>query len=208
MQSSESSLVEITTNRPKYKNPPGFYAKDKTFNYFPRGLQKYFDNLELIVISNGHVKEIHQTDLKPFSELKLLLLPNNQIEIIEENLFEFNRKLVKISFYSNCIFYVHPKVFVNLQSLNSIDMKFNACVNDKIENSKNITMFMKSNCASSECTNFCKFYYFFFNNSMLRQEQNDTKTDADGVTIKGHDNNFGQMIYENNFTNTQRKNLH
>jgi len=93
--------------------------------------------LELIVISNGSVKELHQADLKPFPELKSLLMPNNQINnqlIInsismrfndcindeDENDFENVKKLIT----NNCGNNKYAKFYYYLKKLRKIFLKF------------------------------------------------------------------------------------
>lgn len=41
----------------------------------------------MIDINYGPLKEIHQSDLKPFPELRCIELYHNEIEILEEGLF-------------------------------------------------------------------------------------------------------------------------
>lgn len=45
-----------------------FYAYQKKVNYFPRGITKFFKNIENILINDGKLKEITKEDLKEFGE--------------------------------------------------------------------------------------------------------------------------------------------
>jgi len=72
-------------------------------HYFPRGLNKFFKNLKGIEIHSTGLKEIHQSDLKDYPKLINLWLWNSNLEIIEENLFEFNPNLEAINLNSNKI---------------------------------------------------------------------------------------------------------
>lgn len=96
-------------------------------SFFPSGIESVFQNLERIQFNKMNLIEIHQADLKPFSELRVLQLSNNKLEVIEENLFEFNTKLEKIWIEGNQISYIHPRVFDHLSLLSNIDLSGNKC---------------------------------------------------------------------------------
>jgi Leucine-rich repeat (LRR) protein len=109
-----------------------FWSRNSSYtvNYMPRGLNDVFPNLDAITIKNSHLKEIRQTDLQPFSKLKVLDLDKNDIETIERDLFKFNLQLQVIFLTDNKIRRVHPNVFDHLNKLRYLDMGYNACVNE------------------------------------------------------------------------------
>jgi len=74
----------------------GFIAKYQTIQFFPKGLDKYFKNIKLIIIKSCQLKEIHQSDLKVFGDLVAFGLYDNEIEVIEAGLFDFNLNLEQI----------------------------------------------------------------------------------------------------------------
>lgn len=76
------------------------------------------------------MKEIKQADLKPFPELRKLILHYNLIEVLEDGLFDFNPKLKFISFWSSNIFHIDQNVFANLNHLAYLWLKNNKCIND------------------------------------------------------------------------------
>jgi len=88
-------------------NSDGIYfcAFNKIILYFPTGLEKFYNNLNGIYISYGHLKEIHQNDLKFYTKLEFIDLYHNDVEIIEDDLFKFNPNLVAISLHTNRIFH-------------------------------------------------------------------------------------------------------
>ncbi|KAL7029516.1 hypothetical protein ACKWTF_006264 [Chironomus riparius] len=106
----------------------GFKVDGKGTEYFPQYLQEFFPNLKLIMIENGRIKEIHQSDLKPFPELVSLDLWENDIEVLDEGLFDFNPKLAGFWIFHNKIFHVDYQVFDNLSKLIYIDMFMNVCI--------------------------------------------------------------------------------
>lgn len=106
----------------------GFKVVNKSTEYFPQYLQKFFPNLKLIMIEFGRIKEIHQSDLKPFPELVSLDLWENDIEVLEEGLFDFNPNLAGFWIFHNKIFHIDYQVFDNLSKLIYIDMFMNVCI--------------------------------------------------------------------------------
>ena len=105
-----------------------FHADNKKMQYFPRGLEKFFPNLIGIYIVNGKLKEIHQSDLKAFDKLKSLDLIDNEIDILEDGLFDYNPKLKAISFHYNRIIHIGSNVFDNLNNLLSLSLNYNTCI--------------------------------------------------------------------------------
>jgi len=105
-----------------------FYADNKNFQFFPKDLDKIFGNLERIIIANANIREVHQGDLKPFTNLVYLALHINEIEIIEEGLFNYNTDLILISLRNNKIKYIHSKVFDNLPHLDTLRLLDNQCI--------------------------------------------------------------------------------
>ncbi|KAG5666645.1 hypothetical protein PVAND_014661 [Polypedilum vanderplanki] len=91
--------------------------KELTVNYFPVGLQKFFPNLIAISILSSHLKEIKQSDLFPFPQLKYLNLYDNDLRIIRNNLFEFTEHLEVIGLHYNDIKDVDLKTFDKLKKL-------------------------------------------------------------------------------------------
>jgi len=123
-------------------------------HYFPRGLNKIFKNLKGISISNTGLKEIHQSDLKDFPELVDLWLMSNNIEILEENLFEFNPNLDYIDLDSNKISHINPNVFDKLTKLKTLYLRSNNCINVRAFNDatdvQDVIRTAKAQCTSSD----------------------------------------------------------
>ena len=135
-------------------NVEDFDADDKgQINYFPRGINKFFKNLKSITIANSGLKEIHQSDLKDFPKLVGLWLNGNNLEIIEENLFEFNPNLKAIILGSNQISHIDPKVFNKLIKFDSLYLTTNPCINMEATNDPtSVQNIIKT--AQASCTNF------------------------------------------------------
>jgi len=100
-----------------------------TTNYFPRGLESFFENIKAISIRNSYLKEIHQEDLKAFPKLVELFLNENLLEVLEERLFDFNPDLQRMSFEYNKIVRIEPKIFDHLSKLGYLLLSENICIN-------------------------------------------------------------------------------
>ncbi|KAL7041123.1 hypothetical protein ACKWTF_000657 [Chironomus riparius] len=105
--------IDLKTN----EDVTGFYSNYKIIQYFPRDLEKFFKNLELIYIEFAGLKEIHQADLKPFQKLIYLSLGYNSIKVLESGVFDANPNLEILSFVANDLVHIEPDVFDNLPKL-------------------------------------------------------------------------------------------
>lgn len=119
--------------------------------YPPQGIEKYFKNLKAIRYQHCKLKEIHQQDLKPFPKLMDLMLYGNQIEVLEEGLFDFNPDLVYINIRDNKIVHIHSKVFDNLKKVTHIYLNSNTCTNKYATSPSQIQELIQQ--ISSKCQN-------------------------------------------------------
>lgn len=107
-----------------------FMVQGKKVFYFPRGLTKFFKNIEIVQNDAAGLKEISKYDLKQFgANLKRLWLAYNELEVIESDLFEFNKNLEKISLSSNKILHVGTGAFDSLENLEELGFRDNICYN-------------------------------------------------------------------------------
>lgn len=99
----------------------------KTVNYFPRGITKFFENIERVDIESGSLKEITKEDLREFGDkLKILRLPTgNEIEVIEADLFIYNNNLEWINLTNNKIKHIENGVFDHLENLRQLHLTDN-----------------------------------------------------------------------------------
>ncbi|XP_070507520.1 phospholipase A2 inhibitor beta-like [Chironomus tepperi] len=77
---------------------------------------------------NG-LKELNQENLKPFSKLTILTLDKNEIQILEEGVFDYNLELVIIDLDSNKLVHIDISVFDNLAKLTFLGLNLNICIN-------------------------------------------------------------------------------
>lgn len=64
--------------------------------FLPKDLEKFFPNIEGIVVAFSGLSEITENDLKPFQYLKVLHLLNNRIKVFDAKNFKFNPDLKHI----------------------------------------------------------------------------------------------------------------
>ncbi|KAL7037953.1 hypothetical protein ACKWTF_009411 [Chironomus riparius] len=98
INNKESAKISIINRIPDnlnatYDNVITFDALNKIIVHIPQDLGKHFKNIENIYIQSCHLKELDKTDLKQFQNLRILSLKYNDIEVIEDGLFDFNSKL-------------------------------------------------------------------------------------------------------------------
>jgi Leucine-rich repeat (LRR) protein len=105
-----------------------FEAIGITVNFFPRGITKFFKNIDNVWVNSAELKEISKDDLKQFGEkLKVLNLFSNEIEVIEGDLFEFSPNLESINFSYNKIFHIDSGAFDGLKYLEDFHLGGNRC---------------------------------------------------------------------------------
>jgi len=126
-------------------------SKRGPIHYFPHGINKFFTNIKGIAIRETGLKEIHQSDLKDFPKLVELWLYFSDLEILEENLFEFNPNLNLIELSSNKIKHIDPKVFDNLIKLKTLNLVSNKCIDMFAHDPIQFQNIIKT--AQAQCTN-------------------------------------------------------
>lgn len=127
----------------------------KTMNYFPKGLEKIYKNLKGIWIQRSHLKMISQSDISAFPELLLLDFYDNDVETIEERIFDFNPKLKYIAMNKNKISQIHPTIFDNLRFLSTLYLESNICISINAYNTADVQKAIqqvKAKCSSAKET--------------------------------------------------------
>lgn len=105
-----------------------FYSYYNQLNFFPRNLHRFFKNLKQIKIYHGGITKISQEDFAPFgSNLEVVNLAYNQIEVIEENTFKFNPNITEINLEGNKIRKIFGRPFLKLSNLRTVSFLGNDC---------------------------------------------------------------------------------
>lgn len=132
-----STIYKVTEpyskQRFKNKNPKnisGIEIDAKVVRYFPKGLEKIFKALEIILITDSRLREIHQHDLWLFRQLKYLNLKGNRIKVIQRDTFKFNYDLEVIILRNNQIKDISNGNFDKLNYLVTLDLFNNLCISN------------------------------------------------------------------------------
>lgn len=135
------------------------YKKIKTFKvnsspllqYFPGGLEKFFPNVETLVITQTGLKQLTADDIKIFPNLTTLDLSDNQLEEIDAEAFKFNEKLETINLSGNKLKKADID-FEFLKNLKTINLYNNDCINEAAEDPsglQKIRTILDENCSKS-----------------------------------------------------------
>lgn len=117
--------------------------------HFPEELENFFPNLIGLRIYKSGLKEVSKEDLRPYPQLKLLALDENEIEVLEENLFEQTPNLQWIYFDDNNIVHIAPKLLGSLSQLQWAYFSGNLCIDENAINSMQVhrlTLKMSAKC--------------------------------------------------------------
>lgn len=156
---TEITSVTGTHNDQKSNmNVAGFYADNKTMQFLPQGLEKYFvaEKIEFIEIRMTRLMQIRQSDLKPFIKMKIFSAWNNNLRVIERDLFKFNPEIEFVGLGRNQIKFIDGKVFQNLNKLGTVYLDGNVCTGEFVNSEEmddykerllNLTMLIKRKCS-------------------------------------------------------------
>ncbi|KAL7015700.1 hypothetical protein ACKWTF_016610 [Chironomus riparius] len=167
MISSKNVVIQMFRGSHKFgkisDDVTGLSINDKKVQFIPENLGNKFKNLLALKFRQGRLKEISQHDLKSFIKLRYLNLDANDIETLDEDLFEFNPQLEIIWFESNRIKNIGMSVFEHLKNLDDLDLNGNVCISKRMSNSRGMAEFLsevKNNCfdAKAELVKFKQKY--------------------------------------------------
>ncbi|KAL7013364.1 hypothetical protein ACKWTF_015353 [Chironomus riparius] len=109
-------------------NVLAFQVYTGTAYYCLKGVEEFFKNIIGLAYQQCHLKEIHKEDLKPFPKIIDLYLNNNDIEVIEEGLLDYNPDLILVYLLGNKITQIHANVFDHLSKMTHLYLSGNTCV--------------------------------------------------------------------------------
>lgn len=144
-QSRETTEVtEIIGNHTfgKTNNDVKVYESYDQIKFLPKGLEKFFPNLNSILLYNSF-NSISSADLAPWPNLILFSYTTNPATSIDGDLFKNSLKLRSVEFKSNYrLENVGANLLSNLNELTLVDFRGNLCINitattpEQIENLK------------------------------------------------------------------------
>lgn len=98
------------------------------FEYFPRGINKYFENIEAIHAGMNNLAYLVKEDMKIFPKLKFLYLYNNVLSNLQSDVLEDNLALEYVSFYANNLKHIGSRLLRPLKSLRTAYFNKNICI--------------------------------------------------------------------------------
>jgi hypothetical protein len=123
---SSSDEVVTKLNKHGYTTIKSFFIhRSVNCLYMPKGVEKFLDSLEVLVIAGTGLLQIKMNDLKPFEGLRELYMNDNKLEVIEGDLFKFNPDITIINFENNRIKQIECGVLDPLIRLEAIKFKGN-----------------------------------------------------------------------------------
>jgi len=153
-KNTEIQSVRGTHKSGKYNNDvTGLSIRDKRMEYMPSNLADKFKNLVAMRIRQGKLKEVSQNDFKSFPKFRYLNLDANDLEVLDDDLFQFNPLLEVIWFEGNKIKAIGQSTFDNLKNLRDLDMNKNNCFSKRISSKSEISSSlatMKQRCYNSD----------------------------------------------------------
>lgn len=98
------------------------------FEYFPRGMTKFFENIEAIHAGMNQLAYLEKDDMKDFTKLRFLYLYNNVLQSLDSNVLEDNLALEYVSFYGNQLKKIGSNILTPLKSLKTAYFNKNICI--------------------------------------------------------------------------------
>lgn len=162
---SNETVTSISGNLPgviDYETIKTFRVKfSPLLEFIPSGIEKFFPNIEEIIISQSGLTNLTQDNLKNFSNLRSLILNNNKLEHLDSDVFEFNDKIEEIDLGENRIKVLRVESLKVLKNLKKIDLSNNQCINQTAENQlelKRLKIKLSENCSPSSPTSYFDFF--------------------------------------------------
>lgn len=116
----------------------------KGLDYFPKGMEKVFQNLTAIYVNGGKISKLNGYELSAWDNLEWFAMEHSQVEFVPGNLFSNNKKLKFISLYNNKIKHVSLEMFNGLNDLDYLSFHNNVCIHEAAENSSEIEKLKKN----------------------------------------------------------------
>lgn len=114
----------------------GFRGVQKSFQFFPLGLEKYFPNIKLIHFESCPLKQLRQFDLMDYKNLRYLCIFGSDLSIIEARTFDYNPNLQFLNLGNNKFLSIDPNAFKSLAKLTNLYLHSVPCI-DRYTRDKN-----------------------------------------------------------------------
>lgn len=105
----------------------GLRVDSQELYFIPKGIEKFLPNLRAIQIEHSKLRELRQSDLKPFPLLEEFKAAENELKVLPDDLFINNPEMEKIDFSLNPLTYVDPNIFSRKLKYGELNMS--GCIN-------------------------------------------------------------------------------
>ena len=126
---TKNESIKSVNGSIKPMSPKSLWIDHQTVYYLPKGVDKFFPNLEMLTVYDTELKSLTQDDLKSLTHLMFIYLNHNDIEYLDNDLFKFNLKLKTVSLSENKLKYIGANLLSNLKGLQVVNFQFNPCIN-------------------------------------------------------------------------------
>ena len=146
------SVISWPLNRPVSQIQQLYVLRGNSV-FFPGNLHKFFPNLEVVKIFSSRLKFIDNYDFRFLMTLKYLDLEQNEIEVLQSDLFQFNLLLIKVNFRKNKLKFIGARLLEPLKHLTTARFEENTCISDGAERADKMLELQRSieiNCGPNE----------------------------------------------------------
>lgn len=138
LDTSRDKTLESILSWPLNKDQSEFtqlYSEYQNIIHFPANLHSKFINLEVIVFWSSRMKFVDNFDLQGLTKLRFLKLDDNEIEVLQADLFLFNTQLEEVHLKNNKLKYIAVRILTPLTRLKVANFENNVCINEKADSS-------------------------------------------------------------------------
>lgn len=119
--------VEMTSASKDVSNVTALAASQQVMHFMPRFEKNLAQRLKGIFFYDCHMKAIERDDMRQFPNVESLTLGQNNLEWLDDDLFEFNPKLKLVNVAFNQISMIGAKTFEPLKNLKELWVGGNVC---------------------------------------------------------------------------------
>lgn len=131
---SRNQFIAIVNKKPAKDHPYRDFKlvefTSTVIKFIPKGLERFYPDLEGLAVYHSSLQEIDKSDLKPFPKLKMLHLAYNDIEVLPSDLFEYSSELRHMNFHTNKLKTVGNDILKQLQKLEVAYFDNNPCIKE------------------------------------------------------------------------------
>lgn len=131
IKSQNQTLTNVYGKHSSGKNNKsviGLHILGQICYFVPKRINETFGNLEGLLIAHCGLKKVSSSDMQQFPKLQVLFMPNNDLEVLERDLFKHNQYLKAIVMNNNKIKHVGHEILTPLKYLTKIYFYKNHCI--------------------------------------------------------------------------------